>query len=215
VTVAVWGVDVLATDSYAVEELAVRGAIPKRQEEFRRGRACARAAMDSLGAAAEAIPVGPNREPVWPPGLVGSITHCGSVVAAAVARADSLGGLGLDMERAEPLEPGVEGLVMLPAERAAAGAPWRGALVFSAKESVYKALFPLTRRWLGFEEVQLTLTSEGFQPTLIAPDPDGGMDPERGTDPELVSALRGSWAVEGGYVITLASLPVASVPRRP
>ena len=119
VAVALWSVDVTTTDSFAVEEIAVRNAVPERQEEFRRGRACARAALGTLGGPAESISVGSNREPVWPSGYVGSITHCGPVVAAAVARAGALAGLGLDVERAEALEEGVERLVMRSAERAA------------------------------------------------------------------------------------------------
>lgn len=207
VAVALWGVDVSAIDPFPAEEVTVRDAVPKRQEEFRRGRACARAALAALGGPNEMIPVGPNREPVWPPGYLGSITHCGPVVAAAVARVDALGGIGLDVERAEALEPGVARLVMRPAELAVPGdGPWRGALVFSAKESVYKALFPLNRRWLGFEQVELTITSGRFQPTLVV------RDPEEAIDPGLVSAVRGRWAVEAGHVITLATVPVASKP---
>ena len=71
----------------APERAAVAGAVASRQREFAGGRTCARRALLRLGHAAQPIPVGACRAPVWPHGVVGSITHCSSFAAAAVARA--------------------------------------------------------------------------------------------------------------------------------
>src|SRR5690348_12722868 len=64
----------------------VANSIRSRQDEFRTGRYCARKALHRLGIPAISIPAGSNREPIWPYGYIGSITHCNGFCAAAVAR---------------------------------------------------------------------------------------------------------------------------------
>ncbi|WP_411267302.1 4'-phosphopantetheinyl transferase family protein [Actinoplanes sp. KI2] len=146
------------------EEDLVARAVSSRRREFVTGRRCARLALAELGHPPAPIRPGPGREPIWPAGVTGSITHCAGYRAAAVARTADLAGLGIDAEPNEPLPDGVEATVASPREgerlrEAAAGAPevsW-DRLLFSAKESIYKAWYPLTRRWLGFEEADLTI----------------------------------------------------------
>jgi 4'-phosphopantetheinyl transferase EntD len=103
--------------------------------------------------------------------VVGSITHCDGYRAVAVARADRLASIGIDAEPDAELPAGILDRVALPAEVShlgtlPAGVHW-DRLLFSAKESVYKAWFPLARRWLGFEDAALLFTP--------------GPDPTRGT----------------------------------
>ena len=108
-------------------------------------------------ARARPIRSGPKREPQWPAGLVGSITHTTGFRAAAVAPRSVVASLGIDTEQNEPLPDGVEELITVPGEpemlaalaRAFPAVHW-GRLLFSAKESIYKAWYPLTGRWLGF-----------------------------------------------------------------
>ncbi len=150
------------------EAALITRAVDKRRREFTTGRACARTALGRLGVPAQPILTGERGAPRWPSGIVGSITHCDGYRAAAVARARDAATIGLDAEPDAALPGGVLDLVSLPAERArlaalAATAPgvcW-DRLLFSAKESVYKAWFPLTRRWLGFEEADVTIGTDG------------------------------------------------------
>src|SRR5947209_5174754 len=147
---------------YPVEERAVTRAVDKRRREFTTGRWCARLALGRLGLPEVAIPQGDDRQPGWPPGVVGSITHCDGYRAAAVAHDRDLATLGIDAEPAAALPDGVLGSVARPAEydwvdalaRARPDLPW-DRLLFSAKESVFKAWYPLARRWLGFEQAEL------------------------------------------------------------
>jgi len=145
------------------EEDLIARAVEGRRREFITARRCAREALAGLGHPATAILPGPRREPLWPAGVVGSITHCPGYRAAAVARRADLAGLGIDAERHGPLPEGVEEQVTRPEERdrlarlavTHPGIHW-DRLLFSAKESVYKAWYPLTGRWLGFEEARLS-----------------------------------------------------------
>jgi len=148
---------------FPVEAAAVAGAVEKRRQEFATVRLCARDALAVLGVPAVPLPPGPGGAPTWPPGVVGSLTHCAGYRAAAVARATDLAGLGIDAEPDEPLPAGVLDLVSDPGERAAlpTGGPCWDRLLFCAKEALYKAWFPLTGRWLGFEEARVTLGSDG------------------------------------------------------
>jgi 4'-phosphopantetheinyl transferase EntD len=162
------GADIRGDDPSAEllpEEAAqVAGAARGRQREFATARACARRALRQLGLPTTAILRGPGREPLWPPGAVGSITHCEGYRAAAVARQLDVLTVGIDAEIHQPLPAEVLNLVLAPGEQAwlteaPQGIHW-DRLFFSAKESVYKAWFPLTGAWLGFEDVAVRFVPE-------------------------------------------------------
>ncbi|MDL5159498.1 4'-phosphopantetheinyl transferase family protein [Actinomycetospora termitidis] len=191
---------------HPTEEPAVAKAVDSRRAEFTTGRACARDALAALGAPADAVPVGEKRSPVWPDGVVGSITHTKGFRGAAVAFADVVRSVGIDAEQHDVLPEGVLEAVSSESERAvlaslAARRPdvhW-DRLLFSAKESVYKTWFPLTGRWLGFEEAVLTPGADGtFRAELLVPGPV--------VDGVAVGEFRGRWTVADGFVVTAIAL---------
>jgi len=132
------------------EAVAVAKAIPKRQAEFAAGRRAARDALRNLGEGPVALPVGPRRAPVWPEGIVGSISHDAGHAIAAVARQDRARGLGIDLTEAAAL-PGETRASILPHAEEQGFDPLQARAGFSAKESLFKALFPLTETFFGFE----------------------------------------------------------------
>jgi 4'-phosphopantetheinyl transferase EntD len=145
----------------AEEALAARMA-PGRRAQFVAGRTLARAALGTLGAAPVAIGRAAGGSPVWPAGFVGTITHCGDGAdgwcAAAVAPADRCRGLGLDAELDRPLDDPVAALVLTPSEAASiAGDAGLTTAFFCTKESLYKALHPLTGIFLDFHDVEVEL----------------------------------------------------------
>ena len=154
----------LGTGLFAEEAALVARATEKRRKEFTTGRECARGALAALGIDAAPILRGYRGAPMWPDGIVGSITHCAGYCAAAVARTQDLMTIGLDAEPNAELPGGVLELISLPAERArlralAASSPGTSwdRLLFCAKEAVYKAWFPLTGQWLGFADADITI----------------------------------------------------------
>ncbi|MBT2230371.1 4'-phosphopantetheinyl transferase [Nonomuraea sp. NEAU-A123] len=144
------------------EEQLIKRAVEKRRREFTTARLCARKAMEGLGVAPVPVLSGLRGEPLWPLGVIGSITHCAGYRAAALAQ--GAGTIGIDGEPNEPLADGVVEAISLPQEREmlrrlAAGHPavcW-DRLLFSAKESVYKAWFPLAKRWLDFQDARISV----------------------------------------------------------
>ena len=141
----------------------------KRRREFVTGRACAREALAGLGLPPRRSAAVTKGEPLWPPGVVGSITHCEGYRACAVARSSSALMLGIDAERNAPLREGVWEEVARGRERelrdgGSDGGPAWTPCSFSAKEAIFKAWYPLTRRWLGFGDAELAIEAPGPSP---------------------------------------------------
>ncbi|MGJ5096583.1 4'-phosphopantetheinyl transferase family protein [Bradyrhizobium oligotrophicum] len=154
----------LAEDELFSEERAhIQAAVAKRRAEFATARILARRALASLGASPVALVPTPDRAPVWPPGYVGSISHCADYCAVAVARSRDVPSLGLDVEDLRELDPSMRDLVLTPAERQwlrgqpDALQPMLPIVIFSAKEAYYKCQYPLTRGFLDFQDVELAI----------------------------------------------------------
>jgi 4'-phosphopantetheinyl transferase EntD len=149
------------SEAYDDQEAAsVAVAVARRRDEFLTGRALARRALAKLCCPPQAILVGEARMPIWPPGFIGSISHCTGMCMAHVGRRDALMGIGVDVERSQAITPDMLDYVCAPAERdrlaATAGAEADIAtLAFSAKEAFYKAYFPTARVFLEFTDVEL------------------------------------------------------------
>jgi 4'-phosphopantetheinyl transferase EntD len=186
------------------EEALIARAVAKRRNEFITVRHCARVALAELGVPAAPILKGNKGEPCWPDGVVGSLTHCDGYRGAVVGRAEQVRSVGIDAEPHGPLPNGVLEAVSLPPERrelaAMPDALHGDRILFCAKEATYKAWYPLTRRWLGFEDARITFdvkpdgaTGEFVSQILI--------DPTALSGPPL-TALRGRWLVRDGLVLT-------------
>ncbi len=157
----------------AEESFLGPNAAQARRFFFALGRAAARDALAELGIAATAILRGPAGEPVWPDGIVGAISHTRDLAVAIVGSQSDYAGLGIDLEQLSPgLSVRAARLVCTPAEREwvgdADGTP-RGTMLFSAKEAVFKALFPIERVRLGFGDAELEWQSAGcaFEARLL------------------------------------------------
>ena len=146
---------------HAVEEEAVSRATWKRRQDFRAGRAAARSALRRFGVLDVAIPRGPDRLPRWPDGFVGSISHCPGWCGAVAARRDVLSAIGLDIEVRRRVHSRLLATVCTPSEQAwmeATGTTLETAtLIFSAKEAVYKCVYPATRARLAFADVEIVV----------------------------------------------------------
>jgi len=138
-------------------------AVDKRRREYTAGRVLARRAAEKLGLGAIEVLPREDRSPEWPAGVVGSITHTRGHVAVALARADVVRGLGLDVEQAEPLKHRLWDMICTAEDVAMlAKYPERersrlAKLVFSAKEAAYKAQFAITEQFLGFSAMHIDL----------------------------------------------------------
>jgi len=121
-------------------------------------RIAARELLARIGHADCVLPKGSSGAPVWPPGIVGSLSHDARIAVAAVALRRDIVALGIDVEPAELLPADLLGLVATPQERLKiADDPWRGRLLFAAKEAVYKAVYPLVETFLDHHDVEIRI----------------------------------------------------------
>ena len=203
-------VEVLGDDPTArlmpEEEHALGPAAEGRRKEFTTARNCARLALSKLGLPPTAILRGPNREPCWPAGLVGSITHCPGYRVAAVARREHFLSIGIDAEVHEALPPGVVQVVARSEEldwlqTVQQRGVWWDRVLFSAKESVYKAWYPLAGKWLGFKDalVQIDPANGTFRASLLTTGP-------------IIEGLRldrmeGRFCIRNGLILTFVGIP--------
>jgi enterobactin synthetase component D / holo-[acyl-carrier protein] synthase len=193
---------------FPAEQAAIANAVDKRRSEFATARACARAALAKLGLPPVPIVPGLRGAPQWPPGVVGSITHCAGYRASAVARDRDVITIGLDAEPHDELPRGILAAVASHGEQArlaalAAVRPdmfW-DRMLFSAKESVYKAWFPLTSRFLNFEDAVIDIdpVNQTFTARLLVNSPL--------VNGAAVTGFEGRWLVGHGLIVTTIVVP--------
>ncbi len=142
--------------------VSVQAAVVSRQAEFVAGRYVAHCALQAIGAAPN-VPIGPRREPVWPLGVVASLSHTADEAVCVVATDPHVESLGVDLEVI--ISPDTCATLLssvLVAEEyhwvgsAQAPDPVAFTLIFSVKESLYKALYPQLLQVLDFAVAKVT-----------------------------------------------------------
>jgi 4'-phosphopantetheinyl transferase EntD len=202
-----WGIPSLGDEAgYPEEAACVQNAVATRRAEFWTARRCAREALARLGLPPGPIVRGHGGAPVWPPGVVGSISHTHGYCAVAVARCPPLRSVGVDVETVRPLEPGVLDLILLERERAWLDRQPLGrrdewaVLFFAAKEAFYKCQYPVSGTFLDFRDAEVRFapaTSELEVHVAEAP------------LPPSVKRLAGRFAVADGRVACGVALSIA------
>ncbi|MCS4490941.1 4'-phosphopantetheinyl transferase [Corynebacterium sp. ES2794-CONJ1] len=186
---------------HPTEQAAVHHAVDKRKAEFGDGRFCAHQALRALGCeSGHPIVRGERGMPVWPEAVSGSLTHTDGLRAAVVAPRSRVRSMGLDAEIAEHLPEGILGSIARRGELAQLeqlrkqGITCADRLLFCAKEATYKAWFPLTHRWLGFEQAEIDIRLDGnfVSYLLVRPTP--------------VPFIEGRWMIADGYIIAATAV---------
>ena len=142
-----------------------------RKEHYRSGRICAGEVLSKLGARGQPVLRDPQtREPLWPEGISGAITHSGNWAAAAAGKTSEVSGIGIDLEDLErQVDSRISRHVCIPEEQ-----KWLQEcgedfleqnlkIIFSAKESIFKAFFPYTRTYLHFHDARILMEQTFFQ----------------------------------------------------
>jgi 4'-phosphopantetheinyl transferase EntD len=143
------------------EAQVISHCAPKRIGDFAAGRLCARVAMAEFGVLDYSLLPGADRQPLWPEGLCGSITHTEGYSAAVVTRRLSFRALGVDCERIAAVHAELWPRILGEAERSCLRQlpqplqATAAALMFAAKEAFYKCQYPLTAEWLEFEDIHI------------------------------------------------------------
>lgn len=196
----------------AAEVAAIARARPARLREFAAGRSAARRAMAELGAPQAVVPMGPDRAPIWPEGLIGSISHSRTCCIVALARSTTARAIALDVEENTPLDRDLVGEICTPSERdwlltqPAAPQGHLAKLIFSAKECAWKCQYALSRAMFGFDglEIALDLANGQFRATFT-----------QAASPFVTGDhLDGRFATGGGLIVTAMALAPLNGPER-
>ena len=186
---------------HPLEQALVSHSVDVRKAEFGDARWCAHQALRDLGEwDNEPILRGERGMPLWPQDITGSMTHTEGFRAAVVAPRTHVRSMGLDAEPADPLPREVIGSIARPGEMPQLerlrneGIECADRLLFCANEATYKAWFPMTHRWLGFEDAEIDIRSDGsfVSYLLVRPTP--------------VPFISGRWMVDDGYVIAATAV---------
>jgi len=151
---------------YPQEDHLIAMAVDKRKQEFKAGRLLARKLLEECGIDHFPILMGNNREPIWPENISGSIAHSKNYCVVAVAQKDKIQGIGIDVEYIDRVIREVWDHICTEEEllwvfsRPKSDHRKYFALIFSAKESIYKCLYPLTKQWIGFEDVSIFVSPQ-------------------------------------------------------
>ena len=137
---------------------ALNSAVDKRKSEFLAGRAITAHAFTHLNIPWQNIPIGPKREPIWPNNVQGSITHTREYCACILSTVPNLY-VGIDVEhllshnalRSVRHVAMTENDTQVEGSQATLSEQHFATLVFSAKETLYKALFPIAQSFFGFD----------------------------------------------------------------
>lgn len=189
---------------------ALRNASMGRQIEFLAGRLCARDALERAGLPAFPPGRAEDRAPIWPKGATGSITHCGKIAAAVAASRNMYASIGLDIEavQTEQAAAHLGPEIMTDAEASVARSSGiepgvAFSAIFSAKETLYKTLYPIARRHFYFADAEcLSLSMEKGTWTMRL-------------RTSLTDKLRASTVYEGQirmharHVLTILALPAS------
>jgi 4'-phosphopantetheinyl transferase EntD len=186
---------------YPEEETFIQKAVPKRKQEFIAGRLCVRKALAKIGITLFPVLMGNDRAPVWPPGVVGSISHSEGYCGVAIAQKPNIESIGLDVEYVGQVKRDIwkhfcnqqelswiNSLPINDQQKIAA-------LIFSAKECLYKCQYPISKRWLNFHDVTISANSNKneFEARFLV---DAGKCFKKGT------CLKGKYLISNGYVFT-------------
>ena len=165
----------------------------KRQAGFSSGRWCAHQAQAQLALTPQAVGRA-KRAPVWPDGVHGSITHTERIAAAVVSLDRHV---GIDLERLNRLHEGLYKTLFTENEKAALSHAGQHAdsIMFSAKESGYKAVYPLGHQFIGFHEAEISLNQneQTFSIRYL-----GDHKPN-----EALNRGQGYWQIADAHVLTL------------
>ncbi len=140
-------------------------AVAKRKREFTAGRILARRALSSLGFGAVSLPVSEHRYPIWPSGIVGSISHTVDMAGVVVALSKAYSGIGFDIALGESVQPDLYRMILDDKElsqvksNAVADVP---TVIFSYTKSVFKAVIPQFLESLDFQDVRMDISDGRF-----------------------------------------------------
>lgn len=186
---------------YPEEMIFVKNAVDKRKKEFAAGRICARRALNHLGFENCLLLKQDDGSIMWPPGITGTVSHSDIWCGAAVARCDDVKGIGLDIETVERIKLNIARMILTAREKmwlnnmpADDAQKWL-AVIFSAKEALFKAMSGIVNKRIGFHD-SIVIPSKKNQTFDVI------LGNNRLVPPSLGLSVAGRYFINDGSVFT-------------
>jgi len=188
------------------EEALIARAVEKRRKEFTAGRTCLRNALARLGVSRGPILQNKMRSPRVPRGYTATITHSGELCAAAAVKKGEIEAIGIDVEEHSALEPNIVKMILVPNEQmmindlpSRGGVHW-AKVIFSAKESFYKAYFQIAEQYLDYLEAEFFIepVNQSLSCHLLIPSPVSNLEGR---------TFQGKYEIVDDYVFTAFAIP--------
>jgi len=190
-----------------VENKITLGFSQKRLTDFSTGRYCAIKALEQLGIQDTTIPIGADRAPIWPEGIVGSISHCDKLVGAIIAKKTDHISLGLDIEEIGRVTPDLWDLVFTENEKVYLSSLCERKLeehstaIFSIKEAFYKFQHPITKIFLDFLDVEVSLPT--FEQVIVLA--------KSVSQESLIRKNKADWFIEKDCIISIITIHMSEI----
>ena len=143
------------------EEVLSSKMASKRLSDFKASRYCAKQVLLKLGIKEFPVLINQHRAPIWPKNIVGSLSHCKKRCLAVIAKSGEIKAIGLDVETNKPIDQEQAALICTRIDIEQFKHypnPYIAAkIIFSVKESIFKCLHPLYRKWIDFKDVDVLL----------------------------------------------------------
>ena len=146
----------------------LKGASSQRRQEFVAGRYCVFNAARAIGLELETLPISAERGPVWPAGVIGSISHSKKLAIGCIGEVGQFRSIGIDTEEVfsnQTIKDIMEAIALdseiafITKEIPTRAKALAFTIVFSAKEALFKAIHPLCKQFIDFQEVKMTSLS--------------------------------------------------------
>jgi len=200
-------------DIFPEEMASQSGTTFKRLTEFSSGRNLVHALQEEAGLSRRPILRNSDRSPVWPNGCKGSISHSAQLAAATLTRNPAITGIGIDIEALTELNERLRARLFTPTEmrrfsRLEPALEHPDVLTFSAKEAVYKAIYPIAGLMIEFKEVEISIDQDHkqFSATYL---PDTDATTSRNL---ILNSGHGYFRMLRGHVLTLFVIPGLEPP---
>lgn len=135
---------------------SLASAAQVRKEDYVAGRFCAFKASSLIGFSLTKLPTHSDRTPIWPQNLCGSISHSKKLAVSCVSSTDHYFSLGIDAEELLDDHIDISEQIANPHELELVQNKLGLTILFSAKEALYKAIYPIVKSFVDFKEVELT-----------------------------------------------------------
>ena len=158
-------IDVVSDDIFNLYKNEIFQFGDKRKKEYLKSRELAHSLFSEIGISDFILLNDDKRAPIWPSGIVGSISHSSGFAIVAISKDHKSIGIDLEKIMSDERSEKLKDQFLTEEEIKINQLDFNlfSTIVFSAKESLFKLIYPLCREYFGFHSAKIReITDSGF-----------------------------------------------------